>query len=78
MHDVGFAFSAEFAGGADGLFGTEFFEVVVVANASGNKATFEIGVDGTGGLGGGGAFFDGPGTAFFLPAVRKDWRPRVS
>ena len=66
MHDVSFALGAEFAGSADGLFGTEFFKIVVVANASGNEATFEIGVDSAGGLGGGGAFFDGPGAAFFF------------
>ena len=42
------------------------FEVVVIANTGGDETTFEICMDGTGGFGGRGAFFDGPGAAFFF------------
>ena len=68
MHDVGFAFGAKFASGFDGLFGAEFDEVVEVANAGGDEAALKIGVDGAGGFGGGGTFFDGPSAAFFFAA----------
>ena len=66
MHDVGFALGAEFAGFFYGLLGAELFEIAEVANACGNEATLKICMDGAGGFGGGGAFFDGPGAAFFF------------
>lgn len=66
LHDVRLTFGAEFAGGFDGLLGAECLEVVVVHDAGGNEATFEVGMDGTGSLWGGGTFFDGPGATFFF------------
>ena len=66
MHDVCFAFGAEFPSLFDGFFGAVFFEVVVVADVGGDKTALKISMDGAGGFGGGSAFFDGPGTAFFF------------
>ena len=66
LHNVGFAFGAEFAGGSYGLLGAEGLEVVVITDLGSDEAAFEIGVDGAGGFGGGGAFFDGPGATFLL------------
>ena len=66
MHDVGFTFGAEEAGFFDGFFGAELFEVVVFTNVGGDEAPLEVSMDSAGGFGGGGAFFNGPGAAFFL------------
>lgn len=66
MHDVSFTFGAEKAGLFDGELGAEAGEVIVFADARGNEATLKVGVDGAGGFGGGGAFLDGPGAAFFF------------
>ena len=41
-------------------------EIVEVADTCSDKAAFEIGVDGAGSFGGGGAFFDSPGATFFF------------
>ena len=48
------------------MLGTVFFEVTKVANAGGDEPAFKIGVNGAGGLRGGGTFFDGPGATFFF------------
>jgi hypothetical protein len=40
-------------------------KVVVGDHFGADKAFFEVGVDHTGGLWGGGAYFDGPGAYFF-------------
>ena len=71
MHDVGFAFSAEFAGGFDGLLGAVLFEVIIVCDLGGDKTAFEIGMNGAGGFGGGGAFLDGPGATFFFASSEE-------
>lgn len=66
LHNVGFTFGAEFAGGFDGLFGAEFFEVAVITNIGRDEAPLKIGMNSASSFGRGGAFFDGPGTAFFF------------
>ncbi len=66
LHDIGFAFSAELAGGLDGLFGAELFQVIKIANAGGDESAFEIGVNGAGGLRRSETFFNGPGATFFF------------
>ena len=76
LHDVGFAFGAEFAGGFDGLFGAELFQIVIITDLSGDEDTLEIGVDGAGGFWGSGAFFDSPGTAFFLAGGQEGLKPK--
>ena len=71
LHDVSFSFGAEFAGGFDGLFGAELFEVVEITNIGSDEASLEICMDGAGGFGSGGAFFNGPGTTFFFACSEK-------
>ena len=66
LHDIGLTFGAEEAGLFDGFFGAEAGEVIVFADVRGNEATLKIGVDGTGGFGGGGTFLDSPGATFFF------------
>lgn len=66
LHDVGFAFGTELAGGFDGLFGAELFEIIEITNTGCDEAALEVGMDGAGGFGGGGTLLDGPGAAFFL------------
>ena len=71
LHDVGFAFGTELAGGFDGLFGAELFEIIEITNTGCDEAALEVGMDGAGGFGGGGAFFNGPGTTFFFACSEK-------
>ena len=66
LYDVSLTFGAEEAGLFDGELGTEAGKIIVFADARGNEATLKIGVDGTGGFGGGGTFLDGPGATFFF------------
>lgn len=66
LHDIGFAFSTELAGGLYGLLGAELFEVVKIANAGGDESAFKIGMNSAGGLRRSGTFFDGPGATFFF------------
>ena len=76
LHDVGFAFGAELAGGFDGLFGTVFFEIVVVADLSSDKATLKVGMNGASSFGSGGTFFDGPGATFFFAGGEERLKPQ--
>ena len=71
LHDVSLAFGAKLAGGSDGLFRAECFEIVKITNAGRDEAAFKIGMDGAGGFWGGGTFFDGPGATFFLPGGKE-------
>jgi len=64
-HGVFLAFDAESAGFADGFFGFEFGEVGDGVGFGADESSFEVGVYGAGGLWGGGALFDGPGSDFF-------------
>ena len=71
MHDVCFAFGPKFAGFSHGFFGAVFLEIVEVTDTCGDEATFKIGMDSAGGFGGGGTFFDSPGTAFFFASSKE-------
>ena len=71
LHDIGFALSAELAGGFYRLLGAVFCEIVKIANIGGDETALEVGVDGAGGLGGGGALLDGPSAAFLLAGGKE-------
>src|SRR5688572_24517811 len=64
LHNVCFAFGADFAAGFGGLFGTGGDKVGVVYDLGGYKTALKVAVDHAGGLGRGATFFDRPGAHF--------------
>ena len=70
FHDVVFTFDAEFAGFFDGLFVFEFFEVGEGVDFSADEAPFEVGVNDTRGLRGGGTYGNGPSADFFFTGCK--------
>src|SRR5688572_12869226 len=66
LHNIGFAFQTDFAGGLGSLQRPSPDQVREADHFSGYKALFEVAMDYPRCLGGGGALFDRPGADFFI------------
>ena len=76
LHDVVFAFHADFAGGAAVVDGAVFHEVVVGDDFGLNEAFFEVTVNNASGLGCGISLVNGPGANFFFAGGEVGLQPQ--